>query len=143
MSWIVSIAYIETFSDGTYQPIRSGRLAYLVAADREVSDLIAWYPEEPNIWWLRRNIAPILNPVAIDRAAHFDEPLRIYATPWDWLSNKGKGIVVLDKKCAVTFWLTGISRILVQDQRLANRISAAYKMEKPVIRVEGSQPHAN
>ena len=41
-NWRGGIGYIETYSDGTYQPVEDGKKAWIVSVDREVSDLVAW-----------------------------------------------------------------------------------------------------
>ena len=136
MSWPVTVDFIETFdSDQTYQPIASGKLASIIAVDREVSDLIAWFRENPGRWWFRRNVMPILNPERIDRAVHFDEPLKIFSTPDAWLKNRGAGIVVLDWRSNIPLWLSGADRLIVDDSKIGRRIEAAYQREAPQIKV--------
>ncbi|MBT3989752.1 MAG: hypothetical protein HOC57_03510 [Rhodospirillaceae bacterium] len=141
-NWRGGIGYIETYSDGTYQPVEDGKKAWIVSVDREVSDLVAWLPNKPIRWWLRRGIAPILNPEAIERAVHFELPLSVHRTPYQWLAAHRDGIVILDWRSNIPFWLSGVSRILTQDVHLAKKINSTFSLEIPEIRLESEVRHA-
>ena len=141
--WPGGLLLIQTFSDGTFQrDDDGGREAVMIGTDQTPSDAVAWFDDDPARWWLHRGLAAFLNPEEIDRAIHFQEPLRIFATPADWLDGRGRGVVVLDWTAHVSFWLAGADRLLVDDAETGQRLEAAFRREVPQIRLAQEAAHA-
>ena len=92
----------------------------------EMVDLISWRPADPATWHLRRGLAVILGEEQADRAALFDEPLTMHATPLAWLRAFGEGACVVDWDYHLPFHLSA-RRLLVDDQDLGDRLSRALR----------------
>ncbi len=95
-----------------------------VVAYEELVDLISWRPTDPTTWHLRLGHTVLLGAEQADRAAQFDEPLTMHATPLDWLRGFGEGATVIDWDCHLPFHLSA-RRMLVADQDLKVRLSRA------------------
>src|SRR5690242_4260599 len=91
-------ARIEPAADGTWQPAEAGMLAALLPVwtpdlveEAEIVDLVAWeLMGSGSPWWLRRGAVSYLGDRALDRARLLDRPLRVVATPRQWLSDRGE-----------------------------------------------------
>ena len=90
-----------------------------------LGDLVAWRSADPSKWSLRRCVATILAPEAIERAVHFDQPLCMWESPLAWLQKGMVGSVILDNRTDLQFWLGNVKRIHCQTKRLAIRIERA------------------
>ena len=101
-------------------PVRTGE-----GVESPIVDLVGTNPRKPERWRLWHNTAPVLGAEGMERAAHYDEPLVLYGTPWAWLTSGGEGACVLDWKCHVPFWLAGVSRVLADDEETAKRLLRA------------------
>lgn len=141
--WPGGIADIEILANGTYQPREDGKEAIVIAVDQDVSDIVAWLPDNPAQWWLCRGNGVILNPLAIQRAGICDEPLHLFSSPMAWLEGHGQGACILDWNIDAPFWLGGLSRLIIDDQGIAQRIHAAYRRPTlPEIRIMGGTERA-
>jgi hypothetical protein len=145
-------AAIDAGGDGTYQPIEGeGRRAFIVPAipvpawddpacdEFDPGDLIAFFLDDPR-WWTRRAALPILNLEAVRRAAHFQRPLRVFASPLGWLRGAGDGILLLDEDIDLRFWLCGVPSINAETvalgEMIERRLRTPYRL--PAIRVPRS-----
>ena len=61
-----------------------------------VSDLIAWHPASPANWRWRIGDEPLLNLDNLERRWPGEGPLKIHATPLDFLRGGAEGVVILD-----------------------------------------------
>ncbi len=60
-------------------------------------DLIAWHPDEPDLWFYCFGLGrPILGEDHYLDAIESGAPLKVFATPLDWLRAGGEGCVFLD-----------------------------------------------
>jgi hypothetical protein len=122
----------------TYEPMEHGKRAFIMPAvplredvlDNDVGDLIAWHPENPEKWWCRLGALPFLNFEAVERAAHYHEPLRLRALPLSWLKSGGQGAVILDQSAHLPLWLGGVSKIIFEDLVLAKRVKARMRKQE-------------
>jgi hypothetical protein len=110
----VGIATVETTGNSFYQPAPGSRLAFIMPCygpypppkmptgpgDPQPHDLLAWCPNQPSRWWLRRGSAVTLGEWAVALAETYREPLHVHQTPLDWLQHGGGGAVVLDAEAA-------------------------------------------
>ena len=108
-----------------------------VIAYGEIVDLVSWPPTNPAKWQLHHGLAVVMGEERADRAALFDEPLRIFSTPLAWLLGFGEGASILDwsRKRHLPFHLSA-RRLLVDDARLANRINRAMASPPPVYQIK-------
>ena len=105
------VVAVETTRDGLYQPAPGGRRAFIMPvygpfrppkvpiadpADAAPIDLLGWYSHRPGRWWRRRGVAIILGEWAVELGETYDEPVRVYRTPLDWLRAGGEGLVIVD-----------------------------------------------
>jgi hypothetical protein len=137
------VARIGTYRRGFYDPSEGGQIAIVQPCAScpepyfpEVIDLCAWFPSNPNKWWMRTGCAPVLALDALERAAFFDKPLTIHKTPLDYLRSGCVGTVILRDSA---FWLGGARRFLVPDNETASSIAQCFKSELPEIRVRAEE----
>jgi hypothetical protein len=142
------VAEITTSND-THQPIVGGKRAIIVPAiarddvdeivlgNVDPGDLIAFLPTDPSRWWCRTGACPFLNPIAIDRAEIYREPLALHSSPLAWLRAAGEGAVVIDQHVDLRLHLGGVREIVCDDLALARQIDKKLKarVRLPRIRV--------
>ena len=90
-----------------------------------MEDIVAWFPESPDEWWLRRRLAVVLGMEAIERADFTREPLFLYDTPQSWLEGGRRGAVVVAWDAYLPFHLPEHAPIHCQSNRLATRLRHA------------------
>ena len=90
----VGFAHIQKQGD-YYQPVEDGDLAVVVAAvlDLEIRDLIAFNPDEPGRWHLRRGEVDVLGAECLGEKVF---PTIIYPNPLRWLQSGGNGICIVN-----------------------------------------------
>ena len=91
-------ARIRIFADKSFQLDEAGALAVLlpVELDREIEiDTVAWTPDRPRRCFFERHIATHLGDRALRRAQWYQRPVRLVATPADWLRDS-ETVCVLD-----------------------------------------------
>ena len=130
---------IDTDKAGLFQPCTNGRAAYVVPAlplpapwelgfpNDDPGELIAWFPQEPSRWWCRTGLLPILNPEAVEAAAHFGQRLAIHATPLSWLKAEGDGIVILSRSADLRLWLSGVPAVTCETDALGGAVDRALR----------------
>ena len=80
------------------QAAEGGRVDHLLDAVGQAIDLVAWRPDQPQRWGLRRDIGFCLGEVWLSAAAWDSsgiERLPLFATPLDWLLADCQGCCVL------------------------------------------------
>ncbi len=117
---------IVTEDDGTYSVDPRGRLAALIPVrDRwgEIVDAVAFFPEEPEQWWLRYgDETPILGAEALAYAAWEHQPLMLWETPLQWLLQHRSGSVVLDWGVDLRTIFEDIPTVACQSTALSDRL---------------------
>lgn len=140
----VGIAEIETTRDGLYQPAPSGRRAFIqpVYTSKPVDvpilhpndpvplDLIAWLPDQPTHWWLRRGVGVFLGEYAVSIAADLGEPLQICRSPLAWLRAGGAGTVVIGDWVEARFRLHGL-KLLAEDPSHGWELQRGFRLAVP------------
>lgn len=124
---------------GYFDPAEDGQLAVLVPIFPDApsdDDMVAFFADNPSRWW-RNSTAPILNPDAIDRAIHFQEPLAVWSSPLSWLRAGGDGVVILTDDLDVGFHLRGVPTVNAETVELAQTIDRRLRVvvSLPRIRV--------
>ena len=97
-----------------YGPVRPPEAPIIVPADPAPIDHIAWYPDDPARWWLRRGTAVLLGEIEVVHAEVYGEPIQVHRTPLDWLKAGGEGVVIVADWEAAFYCLRGLS-IVAED----------------------------
>lgn len=91
------VSRIVTTADGRYRLYPSGDRAVIVPVrDRYggLCDLVAWFPDQPQRWWLRIcEATPILGTQALALAAAEGGCIKLHGTPERWLIANGPGCI--------------------------------------------------
>lgn len=136
---------IELTSDRTFQFNDDGTRACIVPVAADYSycgfepsliDLLAFKTDTPQRSWLLKDTAPVLNPMAIEKAAPslgLDEILNVHEHPLAWLQANRDGVVVLDWSANLRFWFSGVRRIWCDNPDIAKKLSQA--LAEPSIRL--------
>ena len=113
-----------------YEPDPGGRPALIVPVSYEYEagwfepvDAAAWFPGAPARIYRRTDVAAILNPVSVEYAAHFEEPLALWSSPLAWLQGGLCGAVIVDWRAHLGLHLGGL-QILCDCPALADRLTA-------------------
>ena len=143
---MIGIARILTRRDGLYEPDAAGDLAVITPVhDRhdELADLVAWWPDEPETWWLRRgDETPFLGTRNLAMAAYYGDPITLHPTPWDWLLAGRKGVCVLQWSWPLDNLFEGVGAIECSSPALRQRLVAALRRWEPRVTVRQGVRHA-
>ncbi len=85
-------ANIDTHRDGFFDYSPDGKSAVCLPVPGLggiMDDTVAWFPDKPTRWWLRRGIGVVLGMEEAERAEFMREPLHIFDTPADWVIESG------------------------------------------------------
>jgi hypothetical protein len=134
------VAEITPVSSSLYQPVAGGASAFIMPAiplsdgelEDDVGDLVAWLPDDPERWWFRTGVLPILNPDAIAFAEHFRAPLYVWRSPLSWLRHHATGCVLLDRELNLHIAFGGVADVVAEDVDLAEEIDR--RLRKPLMR---------
>ena len=102
-------------------------------SDGELSDLIAWFPEQPVRWWFLYGNEPILGSRQLAVAAYFGEAIKLYSTPERWLLASGDGAVILRWGIDCRDLFDGIARVECDCQQLQRRFRKALRSWEPTV----------
>jgi hypothetical protein len=132
-------------NDGSYEPIDDGQRAVIVPTIpllspvemedgddiEDVGDLVAFLPSDPSHWWCRTGSMPILNPAAILGAEIYDEPLKVWSTPLDWMRASGDGIVILDPLAHLGMYLGSVRQLICDTVELGREVDRRLRQPEP------------
>jgi hypothetical protein len=96
-----------------FWPDIEGREAFILPVQEKGAtvDLIAWSPKRPTDWRWRLGSATILNLDAVMVTSWDMPPVKVHATPLDWLRAGRDGCVILDWSSPDIGWLTSLPAI--------------------------------
>lgn len=141
----LGVARIE-HHDRYWEPAETGpgAITLPVWVANDAIDILAIDAGDTAKWLRRTDIATTTDPLEIDRAIHFAEPLHVHATPLDWLRAGGRGVAVLDWNSA-SFMLSGVRRFICHDRDTAKRLDRALRHPTPrfTIRLAEERPNAD
>ena len=136
---------IAVKDDGTYSVDACGKLAALVPVLNrwgEIVDAVAFFPDEPEQWWLRfGDETPILGAEALNYAECDSQPLMLWETPLQWLLQRRKGAVVLDWGVDLRPLLEEIPAITCQSKALSERLHKNFLDFGPRLTVRAGADH--
>jgi hypothetical protein len=143
----IGILPIEPCNGGLFQIVEGGRLAIIlpVADERPLSawegspspiyDLLAFFPEHPEQWFLRIGGAAMLGMETVNSTLLKIEQmkgLRLYSTPLSWLRNECEGAVILKPDQALVY-LWPFKEVITDDFSQASAVYHALHSPLPDI----------
>jgi hypothetical protein len=129
---------IQPYQDGSFDFAPDGPVAHCVLVlglRGEMEDTVAWFPDDPDSWWVCRRIGVILGMAAVEDAEFLHEPLIIFETPADWVSAGRKGICIIDWAAHLAFHLPSNRPLLCQTERLSKKLIRALTPSTPNVEV--------
>lgn len=114
--------------DGLYEPDPDGQphLLLPVYEDGELVDLVAFRSDAPDKWMLRTGNGWALGLDEGWGMLHNGDPLRLSATPLDWLRNEATGLCVLDWEAPeLTVELADFAAVQCPDATIAGLLTEA------------------
>ncbi len=137
------MARIEPRPDGrTFVPTENGQWAVTLGVDSregEIVDFVAYFLEDVGNWWLRRREIPILGAETLSRAEFYQQPLRLFETPHDWLKARGDGICILSWDVGLLPIFQQVSLVVCQSARLKRRLKSSFNKQHPQITVQPTE----
>jgi hypothetical protein len=132
-------ARIRICSDRSFELDETGTLAVLlpVELDPEIEiDTVAWLPDRPRPWLFERHVATHLGDRALRRAQWYQRPIRLVATPADWLRDPQATTCILDWRANIRAilgdvadihcWPPDLAKLL--DRRLREQVAHRYRI---------------
>ena len=111
-------SYFQYADDGPW-----AHMIPVATAGGDVIDVVAYFPEQPRLWWLHKGTATILGEEDLSRASYYDQPILLVETPLDWLRKQSTACIV-DWTCDPRFVLRLVHEVRCSTSRLKNRLSA-------------------
>lgn len=138
----IGVAKVRAHSDGLFDYADDGLPAFIVAVvdpdrdlgDAGIFDLVAFSPDEPARWWGRTGAAFALG----DHLLEMGDPVRVVATPLDWLTAEGDALCILDWSSDSPTWgaLRVCPRLLFNSAVLARKVRNAMVLAAPMPTME-------
>jgi hypothetical protein len=132
---------IRTFGDGSFQYAEKGdgrdALMHPVELDNgELIDTVAWFLTNPRKWWREKLIATHLGDWSLRHAQFLQEPIRLLATPANWLTSPASAICILDWRTDLRTLLGEVPEVLCSSnemarflhQRLAQQVAPRFRV---------------
>ena len=143
-----------TRADGTFAPDPTGQDCYpmviLGVKDRhgELVDLVAWYLDAPENWYLRiGDETPVLGAHALALAAYYRRSVTLYPTPEAWLYARLRdrdhaAVCVLDWDVDLRPLFEGVSGVECAHPHLEDRLYDSLRRFEPKITTPVGVRHA-
>ncbi len=124
---LVGVGRIVTHSTGVFEFHEDGDLALIIAEGEpevpgwtEIHDLLAFMPEEPGRWWLRRGAVDLLG--AYNITPWRLSALMIHETPLSWLQAGATGACIVDWNCDPADVLLGAGELRAESHSLKAKL---------------------
>lgn len=113
--------------DGLYAPSEEGapHLILPVFENLELVDLVAFTSDQPMAWLLRLGTGWSLGLIDGLERHTWDDEVRLWASPLDWLCADRDGLCILDWSAPEVLELSRMGRIRCQDRFLSERLKQA------------------
>jgi len=139
-------ARVIDIDDGLYAPSNEGapHLIVPVFEHEELVDLVAFTSAKPMAWLLRLGTGWSLGLLDGLERHIWEQEVRLWASPLDWLRADRDGLCVLDWSAPEVLELARLPSISCQDIRLAERLRSAlsHPCRLPVITYGGELRYA-
>lgn len=136
------MARISPRTDGTFIRTENGQWAFTLGVDDRdgrLVDFVAYFLSAPATWWLRRREIPILGAEKLSQAEFYQQPLRLFETPHDWLEARGDGVCVLSWDVDLLPIFQQVFPIVCQSARLKKRLKSSFNKHQPRITVQSTE----
>ncbi len=133
---------IEPCVDGTFVPTERGGWSVTIGVDDRdgrLVDFVAYFLDTPGTWWLRRREIPILGAETLSRYDFYQQPVRLFETPHDWLKARGDGICILSWDVGLLPIFQQVSLVVCQSARLKRRLKSSFNKHQPRITVQSTE----
>jgi hypothetical protein len=124
---LVGVGRIISNSSGFFEFHEDGTEALIVAEGEPdipgwhwIDDLVAFMPDRPERWWLRRGQVDLLG--GYNLRPHKLDDTRLHTDPLDWLRGGATGICVVDWNLDPDRLLYGAGKIVADSQDLRRRL---------------------
>ena len=146
-SGLVGVSQIEIAANETWSPSDHGPYYLTIAVNEAeaVTDIVAFAPDKPNEWFLRRGSAWALGMDHINGALAWpDTIVSLSATPLDWLRADMWGACVLDWTTDAIDTIRALQEIEVSSPKFAAalRLQLSKPPRLPEIAVSGDKKNA-
>ncbi len=135
----INPARILTSRDGTFAFDKAGEVAAIgKVRDCEgvLVDFVAWFPDHPGTWWLRRGTeTPVLGACNLAVAAEFGTTNELRRTPVAWFCDPHDSACILMWNARLNDLFDGIGAGVVADPALRHRLIRAWRLWEPPVRV--------
>ncbi len=150
----IGASRIATKPDGTYTPDPAGEWAAVMSvmgfmlepvgfgADGalvwddiyETVDIVAWFTEAPDRWWLRRaDATPIIGVRELRMAADLGNPITLFETPESWALADGHGVCVVIWGARLNELFDGVGRVECESPAHRDRFTKALRQWEPEV----------
>ena len=117
------------------EPVGFGADGALVWDDiYEPIDIVAWFAESPDRWWLRRGDAtPIIGVRELRMAADLGDQITLFETPQSWALAGGHGAAVLIWGAPLHQLFDGVPHVQCESPALHERFVKALRAWEPKV----------
>lgn len=140
------ITRIRTRHDGLYEPDSDGDEAMIVPVqDRhgELVDIVAWFLDKPEIWWLRLgDETPFLGTRNLAMAAYYGDPITLHPNPESWLLAGRKGVCILKWSWRLDDLFEGVGVVECSSTPLQRKLIASLRRWEHRLVVRQEPRHA-
>lgn len=146
-SGLVGVSQVEIAADETWSPSEHGPYYITIAVSEAdaITDIVAFSPDNPNEWFLRRGAAWALGMDHINAALAWpDTVVSLSSTPLDWLRAGMGGACVIDWTLDAMNTIRSLQEIEVSSPKFAAalRLQLSKPPRLPEIAVSGDKKNA-
>ena len=160
---VISIVRIAPRSDGGFDFDSKGDEAFVIRVhgfgvemigfDQEgapvegevydIVDLLAWLPDKPETWWLRRgDETPILGAHSLAMAVYYGDTITLQATPEAWLLAGRKGACIIKWSWPLGDLFDGVGDVECSSAPLQRKLISALRNWEPRVVARKGLHHA-
>lgn len=139
----IGVGRIATLPDLQFEPSEEGKSHIILPVweGQGVIDLVAFNPADPNRWYRRTGLAPLLNADEISQPRWDSGVIDVWATPLDWLRAGGSGVVILDYDDREIVRQLAQCETIITDNMTARLIRLEFSRPRPVPRIINREHH--
>ena len=141
---ILHAVRIETQGNGLFGFSTDGDVAAVARvhdSNNELGDFVAWFPDHPNQWWLRRGDIAVLGGHDLAVAGYHGGDIRLHATPQAWLLGGRRGTCILMWDAPLDDLFNGVGAVDCDSPALRQRFVAALRRWEPRINLVSPEKH--
>ncbi len=130
--------------DGSFEFAPDGEPAIVAKvhdAHGDLADFVAWQPERPGRWWLRRGDIAVLGGHALEVANYHGDNIRLLETPQDWFRSGGDDVCILLWAAPLVELFDGVGTVECDSPELQQRFVKALRRWEPCITTRREARH--